>query len=367
MSLLTVSADNSTVESPKECTNDTLYVDHGNGTYTCTSDILAALDSIQTGERAELVLLKDKVIGSTSIVEIKKDVTINLNNHKLTTATGKNLKIVGANVTIKNGTIVLVDSNGRIEVDSSDKASTLTVDATVQGGFTGASAIYVSDATNTTTVNVRGNWTVINEIVACEPNKADKLTVNLDADVTATALQGTQALINLDAGNSVVNVNSGTYKSNNRVFIVKNGTLNVNGGTVKATGSATAIWVQEPSTNYTNALNVNGGLVTSSSSAEEAIWFDGTKGTYSFNGGTVTSGKDTDNKQLPALHIRNAQFLNDHKGMIKKGTFTGSIVGNVEIGKDTYKAAKDAASDLVGNATVSEKDGVVTVDYRNKA
>ena len=38
--------------------------------------------------------------------------------------------------------------------------------------------------------------------------------------------------------------------------------------------------------------------------------------------------------------------------MIIKGTFTGSIVGKVKDGKDTYKAAKDAATNLVGNATV---------------
>ena len=357
MSLLTVSAA-STVASPNECQNNKLYVDHGNRTYTCTDGFIAALNSIEDGEKAEIVLLQDKPFDNTPVT-IDKDVTINLNSHKLTTG-NVNVVVKGANVTFKNGKLDLLSTHGQIEVNSSEKASTLTIDATVNATYTAVPAITVSDATNTTIVNLKGEWTVSNEVISCS-DEADKLIVNLDANITSTNLAAPKALVKLDAGNAVVNVNSGTYKSNDRVFIVKNGTLNVNGGTVKATGTSTAIWVQEPATNYTNALNVKGGLVTSESSVEEAIWFTGTKGTYSFNGGTVTSGKDAKKKQLPALHIDNEDFLDDHKGMIIKGTFTGSIVGNVKVGKDTYKAAKDAAADLVGNATVSEKDGVVTV------
>ena len=352
MSLVTVFADD-TVTSPEQCSSNSLYVDHKNGNFTCTSDLIAAVNSVDENENAEIVLLQDKVLG-TSPVTITKNLTINLNNHKLTMSATVDLTIKGANVTIRNGNLDLLANHGHIVVDSSDKASTLTVDAKVNANYYASSAIKVNDATNTTVINVRGEWKVVNEIVACNPGKDEKLTINLEADVTGSALQGTHALINLDAGTSVVNVNRGTYTSNDRVFIVKNGTLNVNGGTVKATGTATAIWVQEPDPKYTNALNINGGLVTSSSSVEEAVWFGGSKGTYKITGGTITSGKDKDGKQLPALHIAIEKFLDNHKKMITGGNFTGAIVGNVKVGTDTYRTAKEATADLVGNATLRE-------------
>ena len=353
------------VESPDQCSSNMLYVDHGNGEFTCTDDMIQALNSIKEGENAEVVLLKDKELGSAA-VDITKNVTINLNGKKLTTSTTSttNFTVKGADVTIKNGRLDLLANHGHIVVDSTDKASTLTIesDVKVNATYYGSSAIQITNAAQKTVVNINGNWSVVNEIVACNPGKDEDLTINLNATVTTPALQNTKALINLDAGTTTVNVNGGSYTSNDRVFILKNGTLNINAGTIKATGAATAIWVQEPNTaKYTNALNVKGGVITSASSTEEAIWFDGSNGTYSFEGGTVTSGKDKDGKQLPALHIRNWKFLDNHAGMITKGTFTGSIVGNVQVGQDTYKTASEASKILVaeGIAMVNENGQVV--------
>ena len=47
MSLVTVFADD-TVTSPEQCSSNSLYVDHKNGNFTCTSDLIAAGNSFIT-------------------------------------------------------------------------------------------------------------------------------------------------------------------------------------------------------------------------------------------------------------------------------------------------------------------------------
>ena len=257
-----------------------------------------------------------------------------------------------------------------MKVNSEEKASTLTfakdviVESNSTAGHNVGAVVKVEDATKATVVNINGDWEVANELVDCDPGKNKNLTINLNAKVTADTLS-TAALVSLDAGTTTVNVNGGTYTSNKYVFELTNGTLNVNGG--KATGSGAAIYVKEPTGKYTNALTIAGGDISTTSSTHEAVWFDGSKGTYKITGGTITSGKNADGEQLPALHIRNINFLANHKNMITGGNFTGSIVGDVKEGTRITKAAA-AQADLVGNATVSEKDGVVTVGgiYKSK-
>ncbi len=306
-------------------------------------------------------------------VTITKDITINLNSHKLTPTTWNNgagnVTVKGANVTIKNGTIDLTSGVGQLAVDSSEKASTLTIanDVKVNATFSSVPAIIVNDATNTTVVNVNGTWTVQNEIVSCPNGKDENLTVNLNANVKATNLQNTSYLVAVDAGASTVNVLGGTYESNKSVFEVKNGTLNVKGGNLIANGGH-AIVVTKPDAEHTTTLNISSGTITAKATESYSVYFgSGTgeeTGTYSITGGTFTSGKDKDQKQLPAIKIASQTFLANHAKMISGGSFTGSIVGDVQTNAktDTWTRAAAATAILVGNATTTTENGIVTVN-----
>ena len=368
MSLVTVSADS--VEY-KDCSAGYYYVKYSNGTHRCESSFTNAVNSINANETAEIVFLADIPSWTGDVViDNNKNVTLNLNEYKATFSGGATgtLKVAGANVTIKNGTINA--ANQRIIVDASTKATTLTFanDVTVNYGWKQDSVVLVTDATKKTVININGTWNVADEIVNCAQKAEEELTVNLNAKVTATDLANNDALLVLDAGNTVVNVNGGTYKSNEEVFKLQNGTLNINGGTLESTDD-TVVWVyDEPGKNLSQVLNINGGTLTAKKGY--AVWFDAKEGTYKITDGTFKSGKDADGEQLPALYINTAVkgFLDNHKGMITKGTFTGSIVGEVTDKDGRHVDAEKAAADLVGNATVSEKDGVVTVGgiYKSK-
>ena len=147
--------------------------------------------------------------------------------------------------------------------------------------------------------------------------------------------------------------------------MVKNGTLNIKGGSLTA-NSGNAIDVEKPSKqDSTTTLNISGGTIVAKAVGTYALHFgSGTgaeTGTYSITDGTFTSGKDKNKKQLPALFIGSQTFLENHPAIISKGVFTGAIVGDVETNATTktYTRAAAATKILVGNATVSEKDGVV--------
>ena len=371
LSVVTVNADN-TVTTPSQCNSNNLYVDHGDGTFTCTDGFIAALNSIKDNEKAEIVLVKDKTL-STTAFSIEKDVTINLNGHKLTTDTvnSNNMTIKGANVTIKNGTLDLLKNHGHIVVDSSTKASTLTIanDVKVNATYSSTSAIQVKDATEKTVVNLNGTWTVAHELVACEPGKDKNLTINLNADVKATDLQS-DSLVDIDAGTSTVNVNGGTYESNKGVFKLVNGTLNINGGTMVSNGTLATIVVRGSTNDYTANLNITDGNVVAVKKNVYSIRFasDSGKetGTYKISGGKFTSGKDNDGKQLPAIQISSTNLLTTHPGIITGGSFTSAIVGDVTTGVDTYTTAAKAAAILTGNATTTNANGVVTVGGKDE-
>ena len=355
MSLVTVSA----AESPEEsCKNNYFYVNYsGNKQYQCFDDLSNAADSVGDDETAEIVFVKGKTFNFTSNETIKSNVTLNLNGQTIKMDTGGVFTIEGANVTIKNGTFDTTTGTERIEVNGKDKATTLTFanDVTVKGALTTNSVVKVLDASEKTTINVNGKWEIANEIVNCVQDKDENLTINLNAKVTGTNLTSWNALVVLDAGSTVVNVNGGTYTADQRAFTVKNGTLNVNAGTIKATGDA-AIVVNKADNGSTNALSIKGGDI--SSTAGYALYFFDAEGKYSISDGTFTSSKDSKGKRLPAIYINNPDFLDNHKNMITGGDFTGSIVGDVKEGERITKA-EYATADLVGNATVSEKDGVV--------
>ena len=354
MSLITVSAD-STVTSPSACSSNKFYVDHGNGKYTCADTLGAAVTAIGEDEtNVEIVLVNNHEINS--LVPITKDVTINLNGKKLTIAESDGeLKIQGANVTIKNGTLdVTRTSSHAISVDSTNDESALTVNATVKSK-TSAAVVKVTNATNTTVVNVNGTWTVAGELVDCDNAGQETLTVNLNVNAT-----GDHVLVSIDSGTSTVNVQNGSYTSKDgNVFELKSGTLNISGGTILAKkGSAVYVTQKGTERGANNTLKITNG--TLKSEATYALNFvRANKGDYSIANGTFESGKDDDKKQLPAIGIVDFDFLNDQKNMISGGKFIGAVVGEVGVGTDTYQTSASATKMLVGNATVSEKDGVV--------
>ena len=355
MSLVTVFAAESTAES---CKTNNLYLNHGNGTYTCSDTFTNALNDLEEGENGEIVLQKDMTL--VGAVNITKDVTINLNGHKLTGGvwnSNHHLYVKGANVTIKNGTLVFASGTGQLVVNSATAASTLTIasDVKVESTYGTASVITVEDATEKTVVNINGNWTVNAEVVNCLQDKDDELTVNLNANIST---ESSHSLLTLDAGKSVVNVNGGSYTAKKTVFNVTNGTLNVKAGTITSSEES-AVVVNTPSlAKYKNALSIAGGNLVAKGQGQYSLVFATTanadKGTYRITDGTFKSGLDSKKKQLPAISTTAWNFLEEHPSMITGGKFTGSIIGDVQVGASKYTEAAAAAKILVGNATVKQ-------------
>ncbi len=337
------------------------FIKNSDTTYKCEKLLSDALNAVKAG--GEIVLLKD--VTPYSDITINKDITFDLNGHTIDMAgQNKSITVEGANVTFKNGIIAETNnaSGGHFKVDSSEKASTLTIadDVTVTGIGISSAFIKITDATNDTVVNVNGTWTLKNEIVDCDANDR-KLVINLNADVTADDLQ-TNALVTTNQGASVVNVNGGSYTSNKTIFELTQGTLNISGGTIKST-SKSAIVVKEP-TPGKSKLNISGGDI--SSSAKYSLHFDsGTSsknGTYSISNGTFTSGTDAEGNQLPAIYIGSQGFLTNHPGIITGGTFTNGIVGDVQVEKGEMKYAAAATSILIAQGTPSTtENGTVIV------
>ena len=351
MSLVTVSAR----EEHSECVtpNNNYYVKYSDGTHKCLDTFANALNSVKANETAEIVFLKETDSWSGKI-EFKNNVVLNLNGSKQTLVTAGSWVAKGANVTIKNGTIEAGALTGILGVDASEKATTLTIDkdVTIKSSATSSGVVTIADATKAAVVNVNGTWKISNEIVDC--SGVDKnLTVNLNATVTANALQ-TSELVSLDAGNTTVNVNGGSYTTNKRVFHLQNGTLNINAGSLTSDGP-TIVLDSPTDEDHAHALNIKGGNVTSTKSY--ALWFSTSKGTYALSGNAkYTSGKDAEDKQLPAIYVNTnvKDFLDKHPAMISSGTFIGSIVGEVQNKDGRDVDAEDAEKILVGNATVSD-------------
>ncbi len=363
MAAMTMGVYAGTIETdPAKCTGN-FYVDLGDSKYSCAATIRDAIDAAKTNKGGEIVLLKNATMTSDNTIDT--DVTINLNDNKLTISNGKKLIIKGANVTIKNGTIDAASSvTNAIEVYSTDDASTLTIekDVTVDGTNISGAVIKVKDASKKTEVNINGTWDLKNEIIDCDNGQDRDLTVNLNADVTGTSLSG--SLVTLDAGNSVVNVLGGSYEADKTVFALTNGTLNISGGKITSTGS-NAVKIANPTGNNKNALNITGGELISTHKGSYSLYFavgsSSTKGTYAISKGTFTSGKDDDGNQLPAINIADKNFLANHANMISGGSFIGAIVDDVLVGDDVYQTAAAAVKALTGNATVTNEGGVVTV------
>ena len=350
MSLVTVSA----ADTPESCkaANNYFYVNLGDNTYTCANDSATALSRVEEGKTAEIKVLRDFSV-SAADVTLDKNVIYDLDGHTVTINSSYGYKVEGVNVTFRNGTLKVGSSKSGyvFSVNSANKESKLTLDVKVESDDTHP-FIKVTNAAKATEVNISNEWKVKAEIIDCVNGEDEKLTVNFNKPTVKATFGAQSAIATLDAGTTTLNVNGGTYTSNKHVFVLSNGTLNIaTGSTIKST-RASAIVVDETTGDYTSALTINGGTV--STEVGYALYFNGTKGAFNINDGKFTSGKDAKKKQLPAIYISNPEFLDNHKGMIKKGEFTGAIVGDVTLGDDVYKEAAAAQAILVGNATVKE-------------
>ncbi len=348
------------VSAQEACNGQNYHVKGVDDTYACANTLVDAIKNVPNG--GEIVLLNESQPGSA--ITIDKDVTIDLNGHKMNLT--NTLTVKGANVTIKHGT--LTAAAAKLIVDSSEKASTLTIanDMTVTGTGGSSAFIKVLDATKDTVINVNGEWTLKNEIVDCTRNDK-KLVINLNANITANALQ-TNALVSIDQGSSIVNVNGGSYVSSKMAFELVKGTLNINAGTIEA--KEHAIYVKSTSADP-SALNIAGGVITSTGANTYSVRFSSSgsgnaRGTYKFTGGTFTSGQDGNGNQLPAISIGDPTFLTNHPKMISGGSFTKAIVGDVPVENNLNMLASAAEKILIGDAGTSEdENGNVIVGTPN--
>ena len=339
-----------------ECENG-FFVKSEDGTqYACATSFKNAVKEAKENET--IVMMKEEFTPNDAIT-ITKNITIDLNGNTLKIAS-QDITVEGANVTIKNGTIE-TSSDKQLKVDSSKKVSTLTIadDVTVNSTSTSNAVIQVSDSTNNTEVNVNGTWTVQAELVDCDDGK--NLTVNLNAKVTGDLTSKT-ALITLDGGTSIVNVNGGSYSSNKGVFVLEKGTLNVTNGNITAEGNHAII--VKSTKDDASTLNIAGGNITATGQDKYALYFAGSagneKGTYSITDGTFTSGKDAEGNKLTAIKIDSKVFLENHPGMITGGTFVGGIVGDTPSGdRTTYAAVASKQLVAEGIAMVTENGQVV--------
>ena len=342
MSLVTVSA-----AETGNCEDAIYRANLGNGNYACGNSTAEVIENAEEGKTVEIEILKDFTM--TADGTINRDIVYNLGGHTIAVTSGKKWTVAGANVTFKNGTIEVADT--AFEVNSTSKATTLTIDAKVESTATNA-VVTVSNATKAAVVNVNGTWEVKGELVGCTAD--GKETINLNANVTADLTTPAQ-LVSINAGTSVVNVLGGSYESNRLVFRLTNGTLNVKAGTIKSTGD-NAILVNTADSDKKHALNINGGTITTEAENKYSVYFEyGTNaknGTYSITDGTFTSGEDEKGNQLPALYINAQEFLDNHKSWIKGGKFTKAVVGDVKVGTKVYKTSAAATKIFVGNATV---------------
>ena len=345
MSLVTVSAAESTVTSKSSCTKDYL-VDYNNGQYGCydtVSDVLASAN-FKNGET--VTLLKDKTYGGG--FTINKDITLDLGGHTATLGANSKVTITAANVTIKNGTIKTEaqSSSATAMFELTGNGNTVTFDKSLKvdasGMYDGGKAVVdASNANDETVINVYGTWTGLKgELVDCSTTGEDVITLN-------ATVESAGSLVGIDAGDSVVNVQSGSYTAKNgNAFVLTSGTLNISGGTILAKkGNAVSVTENSSDRGANNTLKITNGTLKSDTTY--ALSFvKANKGDYSITNGSITSGKS-----LPAIEIIDWSFLKEHEKMITGGTFTKGIVGDVQVGENDYEYASSTTKILVGNAT----------------
>ena len=335
------------------------YVKYDSGADKCYTNVGGAFNDSNVKEGATVYLLKDFALGTDAL--LNKSGVLDLNGYTLTTDASKGLSVGnGVNLTIKNGTIDATGGTSMITVANTSKTGSLTIDKTVtiDGSNLSQAVIAADSTTKATTININGTWKNIDhELIDCSPvtGTSTILTINLNANV-----EGAGKLVGIDAGHSVVNVNGGSYiaKTDN-VFQLKSGVLNIKDGQIISEADNKAAIYVNASTAATE-LNISGGTITAKGTDSNAIFFATAQGIYNISKGTFTSGKDDDNKQLPAIRIVDNEFIKKHEGMITGGTFNGGVVGRTVAENGSTYDPTTATTKLV-KGTYTTSNGNVTV------
>ncbi len=361
-----VKAEETTVDNASACASvesSKAYVKYSNGVYGCYSGIMDAMKSTKFTEGETIVLLDNVSIAG---LKVDKSFTLDLNGKTLSVKASNEIEVTaGNNLTVKNGTLSAASSASlddifKVSIENSKKtALTIDKDVVIDGTDTSESGkiIVMNGSAGEAVVNLNGTWKNIkNEIIDCS-SASENLTINLNANV-----EGAKTLITVDAGKTALNITGGSYTTDSgAVMKISSGKVNITDGTFTAK-KGYAIRVDDSSSKGKDIeLKISGGKFTSQTT--NSIYFtNAAEGKYAISGGTFTSGKDADGKQIPAISIGDKNFIDNQKGIITGGTFAGAVVDKVKAGDKEFYDSATATKILVGEAkTTTDDKGNVTV------
>ena len=245
-------------------------------------------------------------ITSKGYIPVNRDVTINLNNHKITISGSENcqyfgLYIANKNVIIKNGTITsesvaenpfpstisLINSSLKLEnvkVSGQEKAvpinlydgtNSLYVDSQSEISSTNNAAIVNYSDEGTSTINVYGKVSETGTYSGIDgANTAQETIINVYNGANISSTKGAGIL---ERGNGTVNVYGGNISGFSGIITVE-GNLNVTGGNIKGTGNGTP----ETTPGADGSVKDNGSAIFVSPDPDKNLKVD-------IKGGTLTS------------------------------------------------------------------------------
>ncbi len=389
------------------------------GTVTCEATLTAAVTNADAG--SVITLLQDTQEGN---INVTKDITVNLNEHKVTAANGDIFRVAAgakltlngkgelynagstasqADVTVAAGgsfetkgavTLTQESTNATVEAvrvigsaDASVKTNVTFSDETVvtsklngiviyQDTFTGNNSGTAGAALGVT-VNMAGTWNV------------QKYAVKVNGSIAYAADGAT--VINIEKG-TYTGVNNALYASGYAIWNIKGGeftgaqALQINSGKVtisggkfvangpaatgvpanrKNTGSAIVVYnAHEDIAGYPDAKYIDLTITDGEFISEKAnaINIDRARdGKFAINGGSFTSGKDSEGNCLPAIYIFDYAFVSSHEGMITGGTFACSVVGDTDNSSSSYQPAENVLAILTKGSNVKTEGGKVVV------
>ena len=301
------------------------YVAEVNGTQYETLE--AAIEAAQTGDT---VLVVNEITDLSQItIPAGKKITLDLGNQKVSGDAGLFKVPYGTSLTVQNGTLESVATNGyAIYVASNDEKGgtfVLKEDATIKTTGTGSGAVRgYADA------NITINGTIDAATYGVVVTKSAKLTVNSPA-----VIKGSENAIasNGNSGNGgyTITIKGGTIgtdDTNTAIYHQNNGTLTINGGTVKG---KTAVYVKSGKT------TINGGTFISTKNPGE---------NYSYNGNGTNSTGDT-------IVVDNCGYPGGAPTIaIKGGTFNVTDTANANpVASYSYGAGNEEVEEFVSGGT----------------
>ncbi len=389
----------------------------------CETSLTDALDHAQKGDTV-------KVLKASSLSvdrDIDKDITLDLNGKTITVANGHSIIIKSdANVTITGTSGIIKNVAGAgVPLIKVEAGSTLKVEGSVElkgNGTTdddNSAVVLVAGNDNTdltTAVSFGKDVTVtstgyglvlgVNGPVSSRISTAKNTTIDMDGTWTTEGyVIKVNGFIAYDKNAPVINVNAGTYTSNQATALyasgygiwtingtvkgaqavtVRSGKVSITGGTYTATDAQHQKGVHDGESNHAIAVlamqnddgttyngpkyvdvAISGGEFTAKKANEYAVYIKGvTEDTkLAVSGGKFTSGKGNNGKYLPVMHIEDLDknFLDQHKNMISGGEFIGGLIGNdIRLGSEKY-SDDDFVKALASAEFTTDENGNVVV------